>query len=127
MGKKSQVLADTDILIKIYRGDSEKRKQLLPIQEYLSVSLITVMELYNGIQDRKRRYELSKTIKAYEVINLSASIGTTALSLLKKYLSKNLSVPDALIAATAIDQKVKLFTDNLKHFSFIKELELYKP
>ena len=35
-------------------------------------------------------------------------------------------IPDAIIAATAILIKMDLFTYNIKDFSFIKELKLYK-
>jgi hypothetical protein len=45
--------------------------------------------------------------------------------LLEKYsLSHKLSLPDALIAATAIVYGIELFTLNLKDFKFIKQVKL---
>lgn len=38
-----------------------------------------------------------------------------------------LSVPDALIAATAIVHEVSLYTLNVKDFHFISDLRLYQP
>ena len=50
------------------------------------------------------------------------------LHLLKKYhLHHTLSIADALIAATSIENKVPLYTDNISDYSFIKELHLSKP
>jgi len=40
-------------------------------------------------------------------------------------LSHRLSIPDALIASTAIVNDLELFTLNLKDFRFIKGLKLY--
>jgi predicted nucleic acid-binding protein len=42
-------------------------------------------------------------------------------------LSHKLSVPDALIAATAIVHDVALYTLNVKDFHFISDIELYQP
>ena len=42
-------------------------------------------------------------------------------------LSYKLSVPDALIAATALSQDIPLYTLNLKDFQFIPGLILHKP
>ena len=41
-------------------------------------------------------------------------------------LSHKLSVPDALIAATAIVHDVELYTLNVKDFRFISNLRLYQ-
>jgi predicted nucleic acid-binding protein len=41
-------------------------------------------------------------------------------------LSHKLSLPDALIAATALVHDLKLYTLNVKDFRFIAGLELYQ-
>jgi len=38
-------------------------------------------------------------------------------------LSHKIGIPDALIAATAIVNKLRLFTANVKDFKFIPEIE----
>jgi len=38
-----------------------------------------------------------------------------------------MSVADNFIAATAIFYSLELYTDNKKHFDFIKELTLFSP
>jgi predicted nucleic acid-binding protein len=48
--------------------------------------------------------------------------------LLETYaLSHRLSLPDAIIAATAIRHNFSLFTLNIKDFRFIDGLSVYKP
>jgi predicted nucleic acid-binding protein len=42
-------------------------------------------------------------------------------------LSHNLSLPDALIAATALVHNLELYTLNTKDFQFISNLKLYEP
>jgi len=49
------------------------------------------------------------------------------IGLMEAYaLSHKLTLPDALIAATAIAYKLDLYTLNIKDFRFISELRLYQ-
>jgi predicted nucleic acid-binding protein len=128
MAKKSRILVDTDIFIKIYRGDKEKHKAIAPIQDNLAISAITAIELMMGAKNKKKQIEVSKTIKAYFFCDITSAIGARAFTLVKKYgLSHFIGVADALIAATAIENKISLYTDNISDYEFIKELKLYKP
>jgi len=48
--------------------------------------------------------------------------------LIKKYGSKHtLGIADTLIAATAIENNIPLYTDTVADYDFIKELKLYMP
>lgn len=128
MAKNTRIIVDTDILIKIFRGDKEKREILESIQEQLGISVITAMELMNGATSKKREFEVLKTIKAYFLYDLNVRIGGKAFSIIKKYhLHHTTSIADAIIAATAIENKLPLYTDNLSDYSFITELELFQP
>jgi hypothetical protein len=42
-------------------------------------------------------------------------------------LSHKVSIPDALIAATALVHDLELYTMNTKDFRFIAKLKLYQP
>lgn len=127
MAQSSRILVDTDILIKIYRGNSDKQKILLPVQNKLAISVITAIELMSGAKNKKKQYEVAKTIKAYFLIDLSFNIGTRAYNLIKKYtLQNSLGVADALIAASAIEYNFPLYADNISDYKFIKELQLYR-
>ncbi len=65
MAKNARILVDTDIIIKIYRGDRSKHKTIAPIQDHLALSAITAIELMMGAKSKKKQFEVSKTIKAY--------------------------------------------------------------
>lgn len=129
MGQESRfVVIDTDILIKIFRGDEEKRRIVKLLDEKAAISIITAMELYVGIKSRRRFYELGRQLKAVKIFDISPDISTTAYKLIKKYNLQHTLLPaDALIAATAINSNLPLYTDNLNDYSFITELQLYKP
>lgn len=128
MAGNPRIIVDTDIVIKIFRGDKEKRELLQSVQGELGLSVITAMELMNGAKSRKREFEVSKTIKVYFLFPLTNKIGIKAFSIVKKYhLEYSVLVADAIIAATAIDNKLQLYTDNVNDYSFIEELELHKP
>jgi predicted nucleic acid-binding protein len=43
------------------------------------------------------------------------------------YLSHGLLIPDALIAATALDYGVTLYTKNVRHFLMIPGLTVVRP
>jgi tRNA(fMet)-specific endonuclease VapC len=125
MGKK-KILIDTDIIIKIYRGNSEKKKEVNPIRTQLAISEITAIELLLGCNSRKKQFDIKKNLKAYQLFPLTEEIGDTALKLVFKYsVNHSIHVPDLLIASTAIQAGIPLFTDNKHHFDFIEELVLY--
>lgn len=127
MGQKPQILVDTDILIKVFRGHSN-HKIALDKEEYnLSISSITFYELLFGLKTRRRIIDLNKQMRAYHLIHLSETISLKALDIMNKYqISNSIKPADALIAATALSFNLKLFTDNQQDFNFIKEIQLYK-
>ena len=128
MAKAKQILVDTDILIKVFRGDTKKKKILDDNKGNLSISVITYFELLSGLKTRQRIIDLNKQMKAYNIIHLSERISIKSLVLYQKYLTaNNIGLPDALIASTAIINNLELLTDNYQDFKFIKELTIFKP
>jgi len=62
-----------------------------------------------------------------QIIHIQAEISDKAVKLVEKYaLSHKLSIPDALIAATAIYHNLALYTLNVKDFIFIENVKLHK-
>lgn len=60
--------------------------------------------------------------------SVDQAVSEKFVTLMEAYtLSHNLSLPDALIAATAIVYELDLFTLNQKDFRYIPELTLYEP
>ena len=59
MEQKPQILVDTDILIKVFRGDSKKRKLLDANKGKLAISIVTYLELLGGLKTKQRIIDLT--------------------------------------------------------------------
>ncbi|MDR1919548.1 MAG: hypothetical protein LBQ65_07885, partial [Tannerellaceae bacterium] len=60
------------------------------------------------------------------VLHISQPISAMAVALVEQYcLSHKLDLEDALIAATAIVNDIKLYTLNTKDFIFIPSIQLF--
>jgi len=78
-----------------------------------------------AIDQKHTGLRVTKNLKRIPVLDLSPGIGVLAKDLLQSYpLSHGLEIPDALIAATAIETDCPLFSYNAKDFRFIKGLRL---
>ena len=122
------MLFDTDILIRVFRG-SNKAAKLVEETSERQISVITFMELLQGSRDRRE----AKAIKdflvdfSFQMLPLTENIGHRAAIYMEEYgLKSGLCVGDALLAATAIENHITLFTGNHKHFKSINDLDL-KP
>ena len=128
MGEKSEVIIDTDILIKIYRGNKEHKRVLQDLSPNLIISCITQMELLIGCNNKKMQDEVEENLQSYKIILLNNKIISIANEIIKKYsFSHKMSVADNFIAATALFHSLELYTDNKKHFDFIEDLTLFSP
>ena len=122
------ILCDTNILIEFYKDNEEVNSALQEIGlSELAVSVITVGELYFGARDRRELLKIKKHLASLQQIPIDWEISERTLSLLETYaLSHRLSLPDAVIAATALRHDLSLYTLNIKDFRFIEGLSLYK-
>jgi len=94
----------------------------------LAVSVVTSGELYFGAKDKRELAQIQKQLSLIQQIPLDMDISSRFLNLLQEYaLSHKSSIPDALIAATALSQDIALYTLNLKDFQYIPGLKLHKP
>jgi tRNA(fMet)-specific endonuclease VapC len=121
------ILVDTDIIIEVFRGNQAISTIISGFAaRELAVSSVTVMELYVGARDKTELASLSQYLKSFSLFHVSNEISSQAMALIHQFaFSHRLSVPDALIAATAIQHGATFFTRNKKHFSPIRELSLY--
>ena len=121
------ILCDTNILIEFYKGNSDIVQELENVGlSNLAISVITAGELYFGARDKRELGQIKRNLSLLHQIPLDADISESYLALLEEYaLSHRLSVPDALIAASALSQNIPLYTLNLKDFQFIPDLQLH--
>ena len=72
--------------------------------------------------------EIDTFLSAFVIVPLRGSTGTRSYELLKLYAkSHGLHVFDSLVAATAIEEGLKLVTKNRRHFGAIEGLSLEVP
>ena len=93
-----------------------------------SLSIVSAMELLAGANDKKEVANIDIMLGAFKAIQVSPEISELAYNLMKEYSKANgLDPCDALIAATAIYEGLKLSTKNDKHFRNIGGLEIEVP
>lgn len=122
------ILCDTNILIEFYKGNSDIVNELERVGlTDLAISVISAGELYFGARDKRELRKIQKNLSLLNQISLDSDISERFLALLNNYaLSHRLSIPDALIAASALSQNLPLYTLNIKDFQFIPDLLLHK-
>lgn len=120
-------LLDTNLLIDINRKYAPAAEFLNSLSEWV-ISIMTHFELIRGTKNKEQLNKIEKDLKQFETLYVDKNIQHRALEIYSKFkLSHNVSIVDSFIAATAIEYNMVLVTRNLKHYKFIKGLELYKP
>lgn len=116
-------LVDTTVFIDHLRNKGWATKFLR--QEGLTISIVSIVELLQGARNKKEQAIIQKLIDQFEIDWGNSQINRLAVKLLKLYFLKhNLTFLDALIGATALERKLILATDNIKHFQFINGLKI---
>ena len=121
-----EYICDTCVLIDYLRGNSEIYQKLSKDrQSGLAMSAVTYMELMVGAFNKREVSMIKKAFSDFEVIEISEPISVKSRMLIEKYSkSHGLLIPDALIAATAIEYDLPLYTLNISDFRFIPEISL---
>jgi len=120
------MIFDTDVIVWALRGN-KRAATTIDRAESLEISVVSYMELLHGVRDKKDS-RLTKAFLAdlgFRIVPLSEIIGHRASIYLEEYgLKSNLGVPDALIAATAVENNTVLCSGNAKDYRDIVEVEL---
>ena len=93
-------------------------------EETLYVSEITRLEVlgYHRIGDLKPLFE--QLFEEFSMIPISRIIIDTAISIRQQ---KSMSLGDAVICATALENDLTIVTRNVKDFVWIEKLKVYNP
>lgn len=121
-------LPDTNVLVDTLNGKRGRRELLRDLVfagHRLACCEITVAEIYAGMLP----HEAARTdafLEALAWYDTSRTIARRAGRLRFDYArqGRTLSIPDTLLAATALEHGLTLVTDNRKHFP-MPELSLY--
>jgi predicted nucleic acid-binding protein len=119
-------LYDSDVVIWYTRGH-RVAAELLNADPDVTLSVITLFEIYRGARDRSDLRSLQAEVpKLFKrVYPLTPAIGARGLEICMSYsLQTALSIADCLIAATALEHNLPLATGNIKHYGVIRGLKL---
>jgi predicted nucleic acid-binding protein len=123
-------LIDTDILIDAARGLAVAVTFLAAQQTAggVRMSIISSMELVQGCANSAELAQVKRFIQQAVVLPISPIISDTAYGLMESFfLSHGLLIPDAIIAATALEHGLTLYTKNTRHFQMIPALTVSRP
>lgn len=130
--EKEKIICDTDVMIDYWDKTKPRHaasKSTLEKSIELSnvvLSAVSKMELMLGATNKTDMTRITKELSRYNIALINNDITLQAFDLLQNYrLSHGLSLPDSIIAATALIADLELFTYNTKDFKFISQLKLY--
>ena len=120
---------DSNILIDAMNGVVDAVAFLEEQQETgVQISIVSAMELIAGCRDKTEMAELQRFFRRCTFLPITATVSQIAFQLMESfYLSHGLVLPDALIAATAMEHDLTLYTRNTRHFRMIPQLKINQP
>lgn len=122
------ILADTDIIIWFLRGKVEYIEQIeiLVSENRLFISPISIAEIYSGAKKSEEK-SIQSFFDLLEIITPSKAIAKTAGNYVQQFRkSHSVELADSLIAATAKENELLLWTLNKKHYPMLKKKEFYQ-
>ncbi|MEK6679425.1 MAG: type II toxin-antitoxin system VapC family toxin, partial [Nitrospirota bacterium] len=125
------VVIDTDIIIWILRGNKDIeelfKKVVIETEGYIFITPIQIAEIYAGIR-QKERLDAENFIESLSVIDINKNIGRLAGDFINRYgRTHNVTMADAMIAASAKINVFKLWTLNKRHYPMFTEKEFFQP
>lgn len=94
----------------------------------LLISVVSGMEMVQGSRNLAELQRVRQLLQNAIIVPLSDDASMRALHLMDQfYLSHGLVIADALIAATALDRGLILYTRTVRHFQMIPGLDVQRP
>lgn len=124
-------LFDTDVLIWMQRGN-EKALSALSKTDDICISAQTYMELLQCAENKRQHTVIKDFLADFDIsiIPFTENISHRASVYIEEYsLTHGIRAGDAIIAATAAENNLRLVSGNTKHFRAIKDLKftVFKP
>jgi predicted nucleic acid-binding protein len=117
------MLVDTDVLIDYLRGHPEAGSFLESRLDEVSISAVSVAELYQGVREGRERTLLARMVSALTVLPLTTEIAERAGLFRRDYrAATGCGLADCLIAATAARHGLELATLNGRHFRMLERV-----
>jgi tRNA(fMet)-specific endonuclease VapC len=123
------MVVDTNIFIEYLRAKDKLNTILLKLPDKIemSISSITVYELFMGVNTEKKREEIQILTGDLNLLSFNYEIATKSAEIYNdlKYKNQLIEFRDIFIGATAIVYQLPILTLNRKHFERIREIKIY--
>lgn len=122
------MIIDTDVLIWYMKGNEKAYKAIEKANNFF-ISVVTYMELVQGMRNKKELNSLRKSIHSWnaKVLYISEEISSKAMFYVEQhFLSHSLQLADALIGATAVTYSLPIITGNDKYYKIVKDIQITK-
>lgn len=117
-GIVADCLVDTDVFVDHLRG----ARRLAPGPDRLLYSVVSRCELFAGRETQEEA--VRRLLDPFEELAVDRAVAERAGRLRRE---SGLRTPDALIAATALEQRLTLVTRNVRDFQSIRGLKVQAP
>ena len=122
------MVIDTDVLIWYMKGNENAYKTIENLN-FFFISVVTYMELVQGMRNKKELNNLRKALLAWnsKILYISEEISIKAMFFVEQhYLSHTIQLADALIGATVVACGLPILTGNGKHYKVLKDVQIKK-
>jgi len=123
------MVIDTSVFIEYLRSSNKQGTIFykLPQNISYSISAVTLFELYSGATTLTKEKDILTLTQGIVILPFDNTVATMAATIYRKLKSENklIEFRDIFIAATCLVHNKPLVTLNIKHFSRIKELDLF--
>ena len=122
-------LVDTDILI-------DATKQRVDATTFLAgqqgaetqISIVSAMEVVTGCRNKVELVQTQKFLQRCTILPVSETASQIGYQLVELFaLSHGMQIADALIAATALERGLTLYSKNIRDFRMIPGLTVIRP
>jgi predicted nucleic acid-binding protein len=113
---------DTGIVIRILRGDQRAKNLVTRLKSLgrIETSAVVAVEVIRGCKSAQEESEAVVFFGQPDIVSVSYKVAITAGRLMRRWrsiFSSDKAVPDAIIAASAIETSATLVTLNTRQFS----------
>jgi len=125
-----KIFIDTNIIIDFTKGHTKVLKTLFEkkikgeVELYLNPIIVTEFLNDQSLKDKKTKTKALEFLMFFEILPITKETGIIASNLLRE--DKVSFLADAFIAASCLQHKLLLATNNKKDFQKIKELDFYQ-
>ena len=122
----SKFLVDTNVFSKIFGGNLAVRSYVESLDSAIDATIY--IECLQGSKSNDEKRNVKRYIDNFPLLLFSPRVSAQAIRLIDTYSNSfGLLLPDALIAATALENDLTILTYNVVDFRFIPDLKCQQP